>query len=52
MYDESLLPVIEAGQAELVEGAHGVGDHVTLMPTPGHTGGMCRSGCKAAGPRR
>ncbi|MGK7651363.1 MBL fold metallo-hydrolase [Roseovarius sp. B08] len=39
MYDESLLPVIEAGQAELVEGAHGIGEHVTLMPTPGHTGG-------------
>lgn len=39
MYAESLLPVIEAGQAEFVEGAHGIGDHVTLMPTPGHTEG-------------
>ncbi len=39
MYRESVLPVIEAGQAELVTPGHGLGDHVTLIPTPGHTPG-------------
>lgn len=39
LYIESVLPVIEAGQAELVAAGHMLGDHVTLMPTPGHTPG-------------
>ena len=39
MYRESVLPVIEAGQAELVDGAHELGDYVTLIPTPGHMPG-------------
>ncbi|WP_170424941.1 MBL fold metallo-hydrolase [Ruegeria arenilitoris] len=39
LYIESVLPVIEAGQAELVETGHKLGDHVTLIPTPGHTPG-------------
>lgn len=39
MYIESVLPVIEAGQAELVQAGHMLGDHVTLIPTPGHTPG-------------
>lgn len=39
MYTESVLPVIEAGQAELVQAGHKLGDHVTLVPTPGHTPG-------------
>ncbi|WP_419906824.1 MBL fold metallo-hydrolase [Hoeflea sp.] len=39
LYVESVLPVIAAGQAELVEAGHMLGDHVTLMPTPGHTHG-------------
>ncbi len=39
MYVESVLPVVEAGQAELVEAGHKLGDHVTLIPTPGHTPG-------------
>ncbi|MEL6684406.1 MAG: MBL fold metallo-hydrolase [Pseudomonadota bacterium] len=38
-YVESVLPVIEAGQAELVQAGHALGDHVTLIPTPGHTPG-------------
>ena len=38
-YSESVLPVIEAGQAELVTAGHKLGDHVTLVPTPGHTPG-------------
>ncbi len=39
LYSESVLPVIEAGQAELVLAEHRLGDHVMLMPTPGHTPG-------------
>lgn len=38
-YVESILPVVEAGQVELVEAGHTLGDHVTLIPTPGHTPG-------------
>ena len=38
-YNESVLPVIEAGQAELVTPGHMLGDHITLVPTPGHTPG-------------
>ncbi len=48
MYLESVLPVVEAGQAELVQAGHMLGDHVSLMPTPGHTPGhvsiMVKSG--------
>ncbi len=39
MYLESVLPVVEAGQAELVQPDHTLGDHVRLIPTPGHTPG-------------
>lgn len=39
LYIESVLPVIEAGQVELVQSEHRLGDHVTLIPTPGHTPG-------------
>ncbi|MEQ6249171.1 MBL fold metallo-hydrolase [Sulfitobacter sp. HNIBRBA3233] len=38
-YRESVLPVIEAGQAEMVTEGHALGDEVTLIPTPGHTPG-------------
>ena len=38
-YVESVLPIVEAGQVELVEGGHMLGDHVMLIPTPGHTQG-------------
>ena len=39
LFIESVLPVIEAEQVELVEGEHNLGDHVTLISTPGHTPG-------------
>jgi glyoxylase-like metal-dependent hydrolase (beta-lactamase superfamily II) len=39
LYLESVLPVVEAGQVELVRDEHMLGDHVQLMPTPGHTPG-------------
>lgn len=38
-YKESILPVIEAGQTELVLEGHRLGDCITLIPTPGHTPG-------------
>ena len=38
-YQESVLPVIEAGQAELVETDHALDDEVWLEPTVGHTPG-------------
>lgn len=38
-FKESVLPVIEADQAEMVGPDHMLGDHVRLIPTPGHTPG-------------
>ncbi len=38
-YEDSILPVFEAGQAELVEGGHEIDRGVWLEPTPGHTPG-------------
>jgi glyoxylase-like metal-dependent hydrolase (beta-lactamase superfamily II) len=38
-YGDSVLPVMEAGRAELVSDDHALGDHVRLLPTPGHTPG-------------
>ena len=38
-YTQSVLPVLETGQAELVTSGHMLGDHITLLPTPGHTPG-------------
>jgi glyoxylase-like metal-dependent hydrolase (beta-lactamase superfamily II) len=39
VYRESVLPVVEAGRADMVEAEHALGDHVRLLPTPGHTPG-------------
>ena len=39
VYEESVLPVLEAGQAEIVEADHAVDDEVWLEPTHGHTPG-------------
>ena len=38
-YEDSILPVIEAGAAELVDGTHVIDDWVRLVPSPGHTPG-------------
>jgi glyoxylase-like metal-dependent hydrolase (beta-lactamase superfamily II) len=38
-FQDSVLPVIEAGRAEIVGDDHGIGDHIRFMPTPGHTMG-------------
>jgi glyoxylase-like metal-dependent hydrolase (beta-lactamase superfamily II) len=36
---DSVLPVIEAGQAVLVDGDHAIDDALTIVPAPGHTPG-------------
>lgn len=39
VFTDSVLPVVQAGRAEMVDGEHAIGDHVRLLPTPGHTPG-------------
>lgn len=38
-FTDSVLPVVEAGRADLVDNDWQIGDHVRLLPTPGHTEG-------------
>jgi len=38
-YRDSVLPVIEAGQAVLIDGDHAIDDSLTIVPAPGHTPG-------------
>jgi glyoxylase-like metal-dependent hydrolase (beta-lactamase superfamily II) len=39
-FDDSVLPVVEAGRADLVEGGHPIGRGLTLLPLPGHSPGQ------------
>jgi glyoxylase-like metal-dependent hydrolase (beta-lactamase superfamily II) len=36
---DSVLPVVEAKRHEVVGNGHQIGDHVRILPTPGHTPG-------------
>jgi glyoxylase-like metal-dependent hydrolase (beta-lactamase superfamily II) len=38
-YHDSVLPVIEAGQAVLLDGVHAIDDAMLIEPAPGHTPG-------------
>jgi glyoxylase-like metal-dependent hydrolase (beta-lactamase superfamily II) len=38
-FEDSVLPVVAAGRAEMVSGAHMIGDHFLIEPAPGHTPG-------------
>jgi glyoxylase-like metal-dependent hydrolase (beta-lactamase superfamily II) len=38
-FADSVLPVVEAGKAEIVTDDFTIGDHVRILPTPGHTPG-------------
>jgi glyoxylase-like metal-dependent hydrolase (beta-lactamase superfamily II) len=38
-YRDSVLPVMEAGQAVLIDGEHAIDDSLTIVPAPGHTPG-------------
>jgi glyoxylase-like metal-dependent hydrolase (beta-lactamase superfamily II) len=39
VYEDSVLPVIRAGQALLIEGEYRIDDELTIEPAPGHTAG-------------
>jgi glyoxylase-like metal-dependent hydrolase (beta-lactamase superfamily II) len=39
MYDDSVLPVIQSGQAQLLDGLHAIDGSLLVEPTPGHTPG-------------
>jgi glyoxylase-like metal-dependent hydrolase (beta-lactamase superfamily II) len=38
-FADSVLPVVEAGRADIVTDEFAIGDHVRILPTPGHTPG-------------
>jgi glyoxylase-like metal-dependent hydrolase (beta-lactamase superfamily II) len=38
-FADSVLPVVEARRAEIVRDDFAIGDHVRILPTPGHTPG-------------
>jgi glyoxylase-like metal-dependent hydrolase (beta-lactamase superfamily II) len=38
-FADSVLPVVEARQAEIVRDDYAIGDHTRILPTPGHTPG-------------
>lgn len=37
--EQAILPVLEAGLADLVQSNHKINDEISLIPTPGHTPG-------------
>jgi glyoxylase-like metal-dependent hydrolase (beta-lactamase superfamily II) len=39
VYEDSVLPVVESGQAEIVDGEGAIGNGLTFYPTPGHSVG-------------
>jgi glyoxylase-like metal-dependent hydrolase (beta-lactamase superfamily II) len=39
VFEDSVLPVIEAGQAQMVAGRYELNDRITIDPAPGHTPG-------------
>ena len=39
VFEDSVLPVIAAGLAQIVDGQYQVNDAVTIVPAPGHTPG-------------
>ena len=39
VYQDSVLPVLQAGQAELVSGPHAIGEQLLVEDAPGHTRG-------------
>jgi glyoxylase-like metal-dependent hydrolase (beta-lactamase superfamily II) len=38
-FGDSVLPIVEAKQAEIVGDDYQIGDHARILPTPGHTPG-------------
>ncbi|MFP6697776.1 MAG: MBL fold metallo-hydrolase [Alphaproteobacteria bacterium] len=50
-FEDSVLPVMAAGQAILVDGDHALDDQMWLEPTPGHSPGHVCMNLSAAGQR-
>ena len=48
-YHENVLPVVETGQAVIVESDHALDDNLWLEPTPGHTAGHVAVGMASRG---
>jgi len=38
-FGDSVLPIVEANKSEIVHNDYAIGDHVCILPTPGHTPG-------------
>ena len=38
-FDDSIVPVVETGQAEMTAGEHGIAEGMWIEPAPGHTPG-------------
>jgi glyoxylase-like metal-dependent hydrolase (beta-lactamase superfamily II) len=51
IWQDSLLPVLEAGQLQTVEGRHAIEDGLLVEPTPGHTPGHVVLRAESAGER-
>src|SRR5437868_14877633 len=50
-FRECVLPLVEAGRADLVSGDHRVNEHLELMPAPGHSAGHVVFKLNAGGER-
>jgi len=50
-FEDSVRPVVEAGLADMVDGAHTVNEHLSLEPAPGHTPGTVSITLTAGGAR-
>ena len=48
-YNENVLPVVESGQARVVETDYAMDEHIWLEPTPGHTPGHVAVGLASNG---
>ena len=49
VYEDSVLPIVEAGQAIIVEDTHQIDDGMWLEPAPGHTPGHVMLNLKSGG---
>jgi glyoxylase-like metal-dependent hydrolase (beta-lactamase superfamily II) len=49
VYEDSVLPVVESGQAEIVDGEGAIGNGLTLHATPGHSVGHVAIGLASGG---
>lgn len=47
--DDSVLPVVEAGQADIVADDYAFDDHIRFVPTPGHTPGHVSVSVRSSG---